>query len=418
MKKILKIIPLIIVLFVAIEITYSCFSTSKTLPSVFKTDGYTFLLNASGGTFDSTNNVIILNQKATLPVPNRTGYSFLGYSKTENGSVNYSTNIENIKDIIDKQIYAKWSIISYSISYNLNGGSISNNKESYNVEENFTLPKPSKTGYTFEGWTGSNGSTKQTTVTIPKGTTGNLSYVANWSKNSYTIDVNPIIDGTTYTTGVNGYTFDVWVDGTQVADDVIDWCQSISYGSTVRVKTNSLTGISTSFDKTITVGTESIDINPTWTINTYESHFYLNGVHRVTTYNKYGAYISTPNTSAAALGYDANFYYISGYTPWTSWYQPDYAVRFTINIAEYNCYASFGDAGANNATAQNNKLKAAGYNFCTVNSGWGAIECYGSYSQVMGLYNNAWNILPKSGSGFSIYKQISCDSGWGTYHRR
>ena len=417
MKKIIKIIPLIIVLFVTIGITYSFFSTSKTLPSVFKTDGYTFLLNASGGTFDSNNKVIVLNQKATLPVPNRKGYNFLGYSKTQNGSVDYSTSINNINEIIDKQIYAKWSIISYSISYNLNGGSISNNKTSYNVEDTFTLPKPNKTGYTFEGWTGSNGSTKQTTVTISKGTTGNLNYTANWNKNSYTVDVNPVIDGTTYTTGLDGYTFDVWVDGNLVADDVIDWCQSISYGSTVRVKANGLTGISTSFDKTITVGTESIDINPTWSINTYQAHFYLDGVHRLTTYNKYGAYISTPNTSASALGYDGNFYYISGYTPWTSWYQPDYVVGFTINISEYNCVASFGNAGTSNAESQNSKLKAAGYNFCSV-ANWGAIECYGSYSQVMGLYNNAWNILPKSGSGFSIYKQISCDSGWGTYHRR
>ena len=87
MKKIIRIIPLIIVLFVTIGITYSFFSTSKTLPSVFKTDGYTFLLNASGGTFDSNNKVIVLNHKATLPVPNRKGYNFLGYSKTENGSV-------------------------------------------------------------------------------------------------------------------------------------------------------------------------------------------------------------------------------------------------------------------------------------------------------------------------------------------
>ena len=77
MKKIFKIIPLIIVLFVTIGITYSFFSTSKTLPSVFKTDGYTFLLNAGGGTFDSNNNVIVLNQKATLPVPNKKGFNFL-----------------------------------------------------------------------------------------------------------------------------------------------------------------------------------------------------------------------------------------------------------------------------------------------------------------------------------------------------
>lgn len=34
------------------------------------------------------------------------------------------------------------------------------------------------------------------------------------------------------------------------------------------------------------------------------------------------------------------------------------------------------------------------------------------------LYNKSWNILPKSWSGYSVYKQISCDSGWSTYKRR
>lgn len=408
---------IILSIFCSLGITFAYFKSSTDLTSIFKTKSYSIKINGTGGTF-SGDNVTIIGGKTTLPTPIRDGYQFLGYSNNQNENADYSVDINDINQINNKEIYAKWQINTYSIFYDLNGGTISGEKSTYNVEEDFTLPTPSKTGYSFIGWTGSNENTKQMTVTVPKGTTGNLNYVANWSANSYLVDVNPIIDGVTYNGGLSGYTFDVWINGTLVADDVIDWCQNVSYGSTVRVKANSLIGRSTNFDETVTVGTSTININPTWTTNTYESHFYLDGVHRLTTYNLYGAYISTPDTSASALGYDSNFYYLSGFTPWTTWYQPDYAVGFTINISEYNCQVSLGSSGTNNANYQLQKVKAAGYNFCSVDSGWGALVCNANYSTAMNLYNNAWNVLPRSGNGYSIYKQISCDSGWSTYARR
>lgn len=63
-------------------------------------------------------------------------------------------------------------------------------KTSYTVADSFTLPTPTRTGYTFTGWTGSNGTTPQKTVTINKGTRGNLSYTANWSANQYSVTFN------------------------------------------------------------------------------------------------------------------------------------------------------------------------------------------------------------------------------------
>lgn len=91
----------------------------------------------------------------------------------------------------DTPITLKFITTNYTISYNLNGGTISENKTNYTIEtDNFTLPTPTKTGYTFAGWTGSNGTTKQTSITIKKGSTGNLSYTANWTANTYTIKFN------------------------------------------------------------------------------------------------------------------------------------------------------------------------------------------------------------------------------------
>ncbi|MBR6049792.1 MAG: InlB B-repeat-containing protein, partial [Clostridia bacterium] len=80
-------------------------------------------------------------------------------------------------------------LITYSIGYTLNGGTVSGtNPTSYNVTTNtFTLKNPTKTGYTFTGWTGSNGSTPQKSVSISKGTIGNKTYTANWTVNQYNI---------------------------------------------------------------------------------------------------------------------------------------------------------------------------------------------------------------------------------------
>ena len=130
----------------------------------------------------------------------------------------------------DATLHAMWSDpINYTITYDLDGGTVSPanaNPTSYNVEtETFTLVNPTKTGYTFTGWTGSNGTTPQTTVTIAKGSTGNKEYKANWAANTYTLTYNansgtvsPASKPVTYdaeygtlpTPNRTGYTFTGW----------------------------------------------------------------------------------------------------------------------------------------------------------------------------------------------------------------
>ena len=87
-----------------------------------------------------------------------------------------------------KTITFVYPLIDYTISYDVNGGAaLSNPRTSYNVESSaYTLPVTSRIGYTFTGWTGSNGTTPQKSVTIAAGSTGNKSYKANWEANTYT----------------------------------------------------------------------------------------------------------------------------------------------------------------------------------------------------------------------------------------
>lgn len=185
MKKI-KLLIVISAIICTITTTYAFYSTKTNIKNIFKTEGYTFKIDATGGTFNE-NNVVVDKGTTTLPTPNRLGYTFLGFSKTKDGGVDYPNLIENVDNINNKTIYAKWQTNHYSIAYNPNGGIISNSKKDYTVEDSFNLPIPVKTGYNFIGWTGSNGTIPEQNVRISKGTTGNLSYTANWSALNYNI---------------------------------------------------------------------------------------------------------------------------------------------------------------------------------------------------------------------------------------
>ena len=144
--------------------------------------------NWSGSTADKTTSVAYGAATSAPANPVRTGYTFKGWSTTAGGS---ATTLPSATTAAATW-YAVWAADSYSITYDLQGGTATgNNPTSYTVETaSFTLSNPTKTGYTFAGWTGANGTTPQTTVTVPKNSTGVRSYKANWTANSYTVTLD------------------------------------------------------------------------------------------------------------------------------------------------------------------------------------------------------------------------------------
>lgn len=127
------------------------------------------------------------------------GYNFKGWytSQTEGEKVSDDFIITD-----DIEIYAQFELINYNITYELNGGQVQNPTQ-YTVEDEITLNNPQKEGYTFSGWTGSNGKNLQTRVTIEKGSTGDKNYIANYSPNpntKYTVIHKKMnLDGQGYT---------------------------------------------------------------------------------------------------------------------------------------------------------------------------------------------------------------------------
>ena len=86
-----------------------------------------------------------------------------------------------------REAYGYFVRCVYTITYSLDGGS-TQNPRTYTVDtDTFTLTPPIKEGYTFLGWTGDRLSGLATEVTVPRGTTGDLSFVANYEPTQFRI---------------------------------------------------------------------------------------------------------------------------------------------------------------------------------------------------------------------------------------
>lgn len=121
-----------------------------------------------------------------LPKPTRTGYTFKSWNTAINGG-GIGVGGDYYEPNTDVTLYAQWEPIVYSIEYDYAGGTVeTENPTTYTIESGIiTLNSPTKVGYTFIGWTGSNGDTPQIDITINKGSTGNKSYTANWELDFY-----------------------------------------------------------------------------------------------------------------------------------------------------------------------------------------------------------------------------------------
>lgn len=147
---------------------------------------FTLTQNINSDTETTKTSTIYYEGTQNIPTPTKTGYKFDGWEVSGNGS-KMDGNTFTMGDA-DATITAKWTPIDYTIKCNTGGGQIASYPTSYNINtDTITIPQPTKPGYAFAGWTGSNGNTAQKTVTIPKGSTGDKTYDAHWTPINYTI---------------------------------------------------------------------------------------------------------------------------------------------------------------------------------------------------------------------------------------
>ena len=243
---------------------------NMTITAQWTVNQYTITYDLDGGTAEGNPDTYTVETDAfTLKNPTRPGYTFTGWSGTGlTGEDNLTVTIP--KGSTGNRSYtAHWSLNTYSITYDLNGGTASGNPTSYTVESaTITLNQPTKTGYTFTGWSGTDLTGEDNlTVTIPAGSTGDRSYTAHWSLNTYSITYD--LDGGTASGNPDFYTVESSTitlnPPTRTGYTFIGW---------------SGTDLSGSDNLTVTIPTGSIgnrSYTAHWSLNTYSITYDLDG---------------------------------------------------------------------------------------------------------------------------------------------
>ena len=146
-------------------------------------------------------------------------------------TVSAEITLPQTNSLSNKTYEAIWSNVAtpeYTITYDYKDGNVATaNKTKFTKFDTFTLNEPTKTGYTFTGWTGTDVATETKPYTVPTGIRHNLEFTAHYRKNTYTInfDGNGSTDGSTASMSMNydeaknltangfsrtGYTFAGW----------------------------------------------------------------------------------------------------------------------------------------------------------------------------------------------------------------
>ena len=197
-------------------------------------NGHTYVItlnpNFDGG--ESSTVTTGTDGKLTLPDLTRDGYTFVGwFTAAEDGTV--VTNETAFKK--NATIYARWTIKTYTVTLDANGGTVEPSKLTTGDGWKLTgaLPVPTRDGHTFAGWFTADGGE----VTADTVFNGNITIYAHWTVNQYTItfdtaggtEIAPITQdyGTAVTAPADptraGYTFAGWdreIPSTMPAEDI------------------------------------------------------------------------------------------------------------------------------------------------------------------------------------------------------
>ena len=157
--------------------------------SVITPTTYTVTVGNDGnGTGTASPSTAAAGTTITLTATPNKGYHFKewqvisgGVTIKDNKFTMPNAHVE-VKAIFEEDVPAP---TEYTITYDLAGGTAEGNPDTYTIEtRTFTLKNPTKSGYTFTGWSGTGlDGENNMTVTIHTGSTGNRTYTAHWRYN-------------------------------------------------------------------------------------------------------------------------------------------------------------------------------------------------------------------------------------------
>jgi uncharacterized repeat protein (TIGR02543 family) len=167
------------------------FSTSTTLYAQWSVDTFTVTFNLNGGSGSMSPETASSATALTANASTRVGYSFTNWNTNANGSGTSYADGAIYAFTSSVTLYAQWSAISYTVTFNANGGTGTMANETSASPENLTANGYTRTGYTFSNWnTNANGSGTSYLDGSSYPFTSSATLYAQWSAISYTVTFN------------------------------------------------------------------------------------------------------------------------------------------------------------------------------------------------------------------------------------
>jgi uncharacterized repeat protein (TIGR02543 family) len=174
--------------------TFSMPNSAVVLYAQWSATAYVVSYDANGGSNGpiSSNKNFGSTVTVSSGVPTRTGYDFQGWNTVQAGTGSARTSGATFTMPASNVVhYAQWSLATFTVYYNANGGSGSINPQPGRYNNNITVTNttPSRPGYTFSGWnTAPDGSgvnyTSGGSLTLPA---SNVTLYAKWIAVTYTL---------------------------------------------------------------------------------------------------------------------------------------------------------------------------------------------------------------------------------------
>ena len=227
------------------------------------------------------------------------GYVFEGFS------FDFTTPIYE-----NTTVYGNWKTTDYKITYNLDGGELpasTSNPTTYNVTTpTFTLNNPTKTGYTFVGWTGTDLTDETTSVSVATGSVGDRTYTANYVPNT---DTKYRVEHYKQRT-----------DGTYPSSPDDSYNSAGTTGASVTPPTNSYEGYTSPALQTVTIAADG---------STVVKYYYVLKTATITFVSNGGSSVPAQTVYYGARGSTPSNPYYNGYS-FVGWYTAD-GVKFDFS---------------------------------------------------------------------------------------
>jgi uncharacterized repeat protein (TIGR02543 family) len=281
---------------------------------------------ATGGNTTATSQYTSGGTAITLPTPTKNGYTFAGWFAESA----FTTSVTGAQTLTaDSTIYAKWTAINYSLTYNSNGatsGAVPTDATNYNIGNSAVVAgntgSLARTGYSFAGWTlaaDGSGTVYQSGQTLTWGSASQTLY-AKWTANTYTISYN-----TNGATGAQTNSSDSYTTGSTAV--------TLSAVGTMAKTGYTFAGWSTSAAGSVIVGTFTTSANVTlyaiWNIRSIAVTYAKGSAASASfisfpanTSANYGTRVTLSNNIDSSVTYSSSTYAFVGWSDGTSLYQP------------------------------------------------------------------------------------------------